>query len=332
MGKQRIEFIDLAKGICIILVTIGHCGVNIAIPGLEIVRMPLYFMLSGLFFKTYGDFTGFAIKKTNKILIPFLFFYIAAYILYYILKYTKPEFLITDATGILDIFTQRQYFNGPIWFLLALYWCGIIFAGLTIVIKRDAVRILAILAIGWVGVLLGRVNIIIPMFIDVALTAMPFYCLGYYLKQTKILYSNKYDKYNILFAILLYAISYLISQNTTFRLAYHYNAIENIVAVYAIAITSVMAILYLCKIIKYIPIVSYMGRYSIIILCTHHMLYRPLSVIFNKFPYEFMHTTWFLAVSTLLICWALIPVCIKFIPYFVAQKDLIKWKPNAQKS
>ena len=51
---QRIDFIDLAKGICIFLVVIGHCGAPIDIPGYGIVRMPLYFILSGLFFKTYG--------------------------------------------------------------------------------------------------------------------------------------------------------------------------------------------------------------------------------------------------------------------------------------
>lgn len=54
MATQRIDFIDLAKGVCIFLVVIGHCGVPIDIPGFEIVRMPLYFILSGLFFKEYG--------------------------------------------------------------------------------------------------------------------------------------------------------------------------------------------------------------------------------------------------------------------------------------
>lgn len=72
--KKRIDFIDLAKGICIIMVVVGHCGATINIPGWEIVRMPLYFILSGLFFKDYGGWVKFLIQKTNKILIPFLFF------------------------------------------------------------------------------------------------------------------------------------------------------------------------------------------------------------------------------------------------------------------
>ena len=38
-------------------------------------RMPLYFILSGLFFKEYEVFWGFLKRKTNKLLIPFIFWY-----------------------------------------------------------------------------------------------------------------------------------------------------------------------------------------------------------------------------------------------------------------
>ena len=45
------------------------------------LRMPLYFTLSGLFFKDYGGLLPTFIKKCNKILIPFIFFYTAAYVI-----------------------------------------------------------------------------------------------------------------------------------------------------------------------------------------------------------------------------------------------------------
>ena len=57
--KKRIEFIDLAKGVCILMVVMGHCGFPIDIPVWEIVRMPLYFILSGLFFKDYVGWSSF---------------------------------------------------------------------------------------------------------------------------------------------------------------------------------------------------------------------------------------------------------------------------------
>ncbi len=44
VSKKRIEFIDLAKEVCILLVVIGYCGVYVPIPGFNMMRMPLYFI------------------------------------------------------------------------------------------------------------------------------------------------------------------------------------------------------------------------------------------------------------------------------------------------
>ena len=67
--QQRIEFIDLAKGICIILVVLLHIVPSANIPELRFIRIPLYFILSGLFFKDYGSFRNFLKKKVNNILL-----------------------------------------------------------------------------------------------------------------------------------------------------------------------------------------------------------------------------------------------------------------------
>lgn len=323
MSVQRVDFVDLAKGICIFLVVIAHCKVPVKIPGLEIVRIPLYFVLAGLFYKDYGGFKELLLKKTNRILVPFLFFYLIAYIPFYLLKYFSPQLLITDAGGILDLFINRQFFNGPIWFLLALFWCNIYYALIRGVIKNEYIVLCIVLLIGFLGYHLGRVNFFAPLFMDVALTAMPFFCFGTWLKKTPILYHNKYDKYNLFWVILLYLISWFISDNFHFRLSLHYNKIEGI-ATYFLAISSVLAILLLCKMIQKIPIISYMGRYSIVLLCTHHLFYRPIKVVLDKQPYQWLDNVYMVAFLTIICCLAITPLCVRYIPYFVAQKDLIK--------
>lgn len=78
---ERIKFIDLAKGMCIMLVVLYHINKRYDMYPelfkiLSTFRMPLYFFLSGLFFKEYENFLGFLKRKTNKLLIPFLFFYL----------------------------------------------------------------------------------------------------------------------------------------------------------------------------------------------------------------------------------------------------------------
>ncbi len=242
---KRIDFIDLAKGICIIMVVSGHCGASLGIPGWEIVRMPLYFILSGLFFKDYGGWIKFFIQKTNKILIPFLFFYILGCAAYYGIQFFAPKLLITDARGILDIFNNRQFFNGPIWFLLALFWCNLYFCTISLYIKNEWFRILLVFLLGALGWYLGHIGIFIPLFMDVALTSLPFFTFGYYLKKSPILYPNKFDKYNILLVILFWSIAYLLTQNFHYRLSLHYNGLEGW-ATYAISISSVLSILFLC--------------------------------------------------------------------------------------
>lgn len=55
--KVRYEFVDIMKGLCILLVV----GSHINVPGLteyslSYFRLPLYYMLSGLFFSQYESF------------------------------------------------------------------------------------------------------------------------------------------------------------------------------------------------------------------------------------------------------------------------------------
>ena len=45
---KRIEYIDFAKGICMILIIIGHLELSTNIPCFDINALPLYFILSGM--------------------------------------------------------------------------------------------------------------------------------------------------------------------------------------------------------------------------------------------------------------------------------------------
>lgn len=91
---QRIEFIDLTKGLCIMLVVMMHVGGvfdSLATgPVLSSFTMPLYFFVSGLFFKSYEGFAGFLARKADKLLVPFLIFYLGAFLLMYGISKAVP--------------------------------------------------------------------------------------------------------------------------------------------------------------------------------------------------------------------------------------------------
>ena len=68
--SRRIDFVDLTKGVCIILVVMAHVGGAFeqldTNSMLSCFRMPLYFFISGVFFKSYEGLLGFILRKINK--------------------------------------------------------------------------------------------------------------------------------------------------------------------------------------------------------------------------------------------------------------------------
>ena len=132
---SRIEFIDLIKGICILLIVLSHVGGSFTVfdsyPIVTCFRMPLSFFVSGIFFRSYSGLIDFLIRKTNKLLIPFLFFYIGAFMLQYLISRLFPHYfrLPVEFSELFIIFEPHALipFNPPIWFLLALYNCCLLF-------------------------------------------------------------------------------------------------------------------------------------------------------------------------------------------------------------
>ena len=185
--KERIEYIDLAKGICIFLVVLDHISVGKYFSGGDYpmndifmqTRMPLYFILSGLFFKDYdGGIREFLLRKTNRILVPYLFFMIV---------YQALAKLMSTLTSIDTTAANITGIWAPLWFLLCLFWMNAIFATLYYIIKRfipsgltaDVALGGCVLAIGIAGYYAGD----LPMNIGTAMTSLPFLWIGYLLNR-----------------------------------------------------------------------------------------------------------------------------------------------------
>jgi fucose 4-O-acetylase-like acetyltransferase len=59
---MRISYIDLAKGLCILLVIMVHVNVHETIPGMYAVKVPIFFTISGLFFLKSINTGGVSVK------------------------------------------------------------------------------------------------------------------------------------------------------------------------------------------------------------------------------------------------------------------------------
>lgn len=338
MNKQRIEYIDLAKGFCIILVVLRHLSnyYSYELPYpvfFKAFRMPLYFFLSGCFFKAYEGFGGFTKRKINKLLIPFIFFYILTsvivpYIQVFHLK-LKTSYLNRE-----DLFTailDESYPNQPIWFLLCLFEIGILFYFIYSVAQRfekytNWIICIGSLLIGIIGLTLGIYRIELPATIDTAFSAMPFYVAGYMcFRKTNILKPNKYDKYLPILIFLAFVFVFLFCHRKIHFLHNTYT-VHSALVVYPCGLLGTYGIIMLAKLLKKLPLISYYGRYSIIILVTHIEVLNIFAAVLKysglnlSVGYTYLMNFILMMLSYLLI----IPFMRRFMPHVTAQKDVIK--------
>lgn len=81
-----------------------------------------------------------------------------------------------------------------------------------------------------------------------------------------------------------------------------------------------VGVLSVSKVVRWLPIVSYFGRYSIIALGVHYCYFRLGYYVFNKMgdPKEYV---WVILAGVLLATWLTIPVLRNLLPGLTAQSD-----------
>lgn len=334
---KRVEFVDLAKGICIILVVLLHVfgdmsGVVIKI--MNLFRMPLYFVLSGLFFKTYDGIIPFFKKKTNKLLIPFIFVFIFVVV---------PTTVFLDIKTGVDVIWSSVFIDnngkinlgidGAIWFLLCLFFVNIFFYIIFLLSKRNLITIIMLSCLcGVGGYLLNMKNQYLLVWMDSALTAVPFFMFGYVLRKHSSLLNEDYSRKDFCFFIVALVVLLLVYSFNEYCgtdvIEFARNEFNvHLLSLYIGGGAGTLLVLFFSKFFTRIPLVSYIGRYSIVVLLTH-LLY--LFVIRNllyqaKIPQENrIDVNIIVFMVIIFLSLPTIKYCVKYLPYCFAQKDI--WK------
>lgn len=332
--KKRVEFFDLAKGFCILLVVLFHITeyYEIEMPASDMIksmRLPLYFFLSGCFFKTYNGILDFLARKTNKLLIPFFFWFILTSLLIPLIftRFELPLFSeVHSVKTVLTGFYHGKFPNSAIWFLLCLFWVNVMFYLISIIAKEfkntfAVIMGLSVLA-GLMGVTLGTFSIRIPFFIDAAFTSLPFFIFGYVMyRYSPIVQPNKYDKWIPLILLVLLTILFFsphYSLNFNQQVNYH-----SFLFIYVCGFAGALSVVLLSKWIKKLLFFNYWGRYSIMILVSHWIVYRLVGYALDFCGINIIWCCVINLLVTMSICSLLIPLFISFLPHVTAQKDII---------
>lgn len=328
--KPRLPYIDFMKGMCIILIVGVHVNDQLFPEQvnnmLQAFRVPLYYFLSGLFFKTYDGFGDFARRKTNNIIVPFFFFYLAACALAFVMTdilHLDRQGLISDPFRwqyIFDPFTERDFhYSVALWFLLSLFEVNIIWY-LICFMRKAWMRMTAVFILSVVGWVLAYQGIILPMMLDTALNGIPFFMLGTWMKSSGALRPNKRDKWGV--------IPFLITLVILWFMARPLNIFDGVLPpyplYYGLSFMAILSFFWFAKSLPKIPIITYIGEFSLIILGTHSFLLTPIRAIIYRSVGESYAASWLVLGVLLAAELAVIPLMKRFFPHFCAQKELIR--------
>ena len=337
MARERIAYIDFMKCLCIMLIVmyhIDHDFFNYLLPNLndalQAFRLPMYYFISGIFFKLYEGFADFTRRKVNNILVPFVFFIVFAYLV----RCCEAVFRMAIGAEAIDLSPIRlvepfylRYWaiTTPLWFLPSLFWVNIIFYAMQRLIKPIWGLLAATVALSIIGYYLGINKIELPLMLDSSLVAMPYFVLGWGMKRLGALTPSRWDKFGIIALLAVSVPIYLLSEFMNL----HFQVFPAYWKLYLLPFVAILSLFWACKPLPRIPVFCHYGRYSLIILGTHPLFFLPIRFLFVHFGMEpGVDLTLFVFVLTILCEWPLIWLLKTYAPRFTAQEPFFKpgWK------
>lgn len=203
-GSGRIAYIDVAKGLGILLVVLGHNYIKATLPWVGILvysfHMPFFFMLSGMLFKPGYGWGELIRRRFRSLLLPYL---VTIFLIYFVyLFYTETPLSVIGGRLLKSAYASGNYIEwAQLWFLPHLFALNLFGAFLYKSfygrIKPLWIRILVLAGILWLGVrflptfamrelsLFGRDFVLdgLPFSSDLLLVTGPFFLLGYEIRR-----------------------------------------------------------------------------------------------------------------------------------------------------
>lgn len=313
-SASRYSWIDVAKGIGMILVVVDHC-IFFDHSIIRLFHIPLFFLIAGMLFKV-KDNVSFLISKVDRIGIPYAFW------------------MIVSAIFALIPHPYSGNFNGPLWFLQTMFVTMIIAQ----IVLRQSIKIqiviCALLAVVFYA--LGVWQIIpdtLPFSLTRGFIAFIYFAIGYHLKQ--IILSNHIHKIKLLVAL---ALSIVVFSVILAYVVYKDGPLEHFVTlglyshdcilVFLGSLAGILATLIISKIIASNRFLEYIGLNSLTIMCVHFPFAQTLNVYFSSLPfYSSIQGKVILGlieyVVVIAIACLLVNICNRYIPRLTGNKPLI---------
>ena len=198
--SNRVEWIDIAKGVGIVLVSFGHLrngdGQSVWLPALDglisaiyLFHMPLFYLLGGLTFSMRGGFRSFLLRKVRTLLVPYYVFslyFLAKPFAILFIPSMRTAFQTTHNYDIAHQFYDVLIAGNGLWFLMAFFVAEIIMYGIMSITRGN---IFALSATGCLFITFSYVrtellqDFVLPFQLLQGVGIAGFMCIGFVLKS-----------------------------------------------------------------------------------------------------------------------------------------------------
>lgn len=267
---NRDIFIDTVKGWGILLVIWGHSSL-LLFNEIYTFHMPLFFFVSGCFFKWNETLISFAKKKFSQLLIPYGILFLFSCLLYFLILAISNR-LDTDSWSIIKgiVPIDNKSINTPLWFLYALFWMSLIYYVIRQTLKRNSLILLICLGLHFLEYTLSANNIELPTYLNRSLRDAIYMHIGYWSYQTwtssAILKLKTYQKVGLL---VLFTLLFLL----LFRMNMQLNGIIKDGINIFIALSGIISSYFLSSIFLLVKrvtcILSYLGTHTLCLFALH---------------------------------------------------------------
>lgn len=289
--SNRIEYIDIAKGMAILCVIMGHMGWEYADRIIYPFHMPLFLICSGYFISEKKDFKAFRKEKMKRLILPYLVtcacvcvLSIMANLVQGMMDKILPDlakWVYASFYGSCIDYEFPFYIKGigQIWFLLALFWALLIvkFFGA----MKERVIIIPLLAY---MAYISSQYLWMPFSIQAGAVSALFVWTGYELKNHQFL-NGKNNAWIAMFAFAVWGFEAYFN----IRVNICNNTIDNGIFSIVGGVIISYAVIWIAKVLMHInflrtPLV-FLGRNSLLILCFHELetFFFPWSIVYEFF-------------------------------------------------
>ena len=203
-NKKRIEYLDIAKGIGIIMVVWAHANGPFR-NFIYQMHMPFFFLLSGLLYNSGTSLKSFFLKRLKSLYIPFAFWNSFSFCIKSYLHGIRLRSIAQHVLRILLMIEKDGQFFGATWFLPALFMAEVVYKTIDICIGDIKNKDLILLGLFSVSACFGFRFTLEYMFSRTLILSM-FYAAGVSLQKHRLFVRKYISLWSAVLSAILFAV------------------------------------------------------------------------------------------------------------------------------